>query len=93
MKEADVKGLVELRKDYESRIKTEKDRSKLLLEFQTKAVQLVRESVTAAKIIEIESLTGTTLFAQKASGTMQASGDCGFCEFCITDCRTCVAYA
>lgn len=93
MKEADVKGLVELRKDYESRIKTEKDRSKLLLEFQNKAVQLVQESVTAAKIIEIESLTGTTLFAQHASGTMQESGDCGFCEFCITDCRTCVTYA
>lgn len=93
MKESDVRGLVEMKEDYEARLKTEKDRSKILLEFQGKAVELVKEAVTAAKIIEIESLTGTTLFAQKASGTMQESGDCGFCEFCITDCRTCVAYA
>ena len=93
MKESDVKGLVEIRQDLEARLKTAKDRPKLLREFQGKAVELVRDAVTAAKISEIQTLTGTTPFAQNASGTMQASGDCGFCEFCITDCQTCVAYA
>jgi hypothetical protein len=93
MKESEVKGLADLKKDYEARIKTGKDRAKLLDEFHGKAVDMVHEAVTAAKIAEIQTLTGTTPFANKAAGTMQASGNCGFCEFCITDCQTCVAYA
>jgi hypothetical protein len=93
MKETDVEGLAEIKQAYEARLKTAKDRSKLLDEFQGIAVDLVHQAVTAAKIIEIQTLTGTTPFAQNASGTMQESGDCGFCEFCITDCQTCVAYA
>jgi hypothetical protein len=41
------------------------------MSFRAKQWTLVHGAVTAAKITEIQTLTGTTPFAQKASGTMQ----------------------
>ncbi len=88
MKEHEVKGLEQLKAEYDARLAKLPDYEKLSKEFHDKALELVQEAIKTAGIKPEQ----TELATKGGPGPLMAKS-CGFCKTCISDCAGCVAYA
>ncbi len=82
MKETDVKGLEELRQEFDGKLRALPGYEELQAELRKRALDLIRKEIAKKGLTIQESVL--------PSPTLR--GDCGFCDTCITDCHSCVAY-
>jgi len=85
LKEREIPGLLELKMEYESKLKGMKEFQELKSEFDRSTMSLVKEAMVS-KGIKLDGRLPT-----HETGGLKAS--CGFCEVCITACTDCVAYS
>jgi len=82
MKESDVQGLAELRKEYNEKLRQLPGYDDLHTMLRIRALELVRQEVARQGLCApISALPSPDL-----------RGSCGFCEDCITDCVGCTLY-
>lgn len=80
MKESQIAGLMELRKEYTERLKGLKDYQELSKELDAKSLNLIKTAVEKAHIKP--DLSPALVLADEDG--------CGFCSECITSCTGCV---
>jgi hypothetical protein len=80
MKEYEVKGLLELKRNYEGKLEDVKEYQDIRNEFQEESLALVKEALESKGIKPEE--THILLEAP--------AHNCGFCTLCVTTCVSCV---
>ncbi len=83
MKESDVTGLVELRQEYEGKLRALPGYEDLETELKTRALDLMRQEMQRKGLaIKETSLPHPDLRTS-----------CGFCTACVSACTSCVFHA
>jgi hypothetical protein len=83
LKEANVRGLAELKREYAGRIQEIEEYKKLRKEFDSKALGLITAAAKRARLSAGD-------LAPFMNGMLSAEG-CIVCDQCITSCIGCVA--
>jgi hypothetical protein len=91
VREHEIKGLMDLRRDYQRQLSQLRGYQDLSNDFRSKALDLIRDGVNAAGL-NPQDVPVLRPSPGGGGGGPVAGGEegCGFCTVCITSCTGCV---